>query len=307
MMRTGRVQIDDAGNELFYRLFGKGDSTLVCLHGGPGQGHGYLEALGRICDAVDGLQVLMYDQLGAGQSDPGTNIRWSPDRYVGELEEVRKRLGLGSIHLYGHSWGGMIAMQYAIEKGDRVRSLILSNTSADMAKVMSSIQRLQTELPKQHYKNLVRAVSGVPIEREELQDSVLEFNARYLRRETPFDPHGSKAAFKRVFPAPRESYGPSFKGLWGNDPFDCRCMPCSGPLLDWSVEADLTKIAAPTLILCGLFDEISPELHRTLAERIPNNEFVIFGNSSHFVLQEKESELYVAVVGNFLKRMVAGA
>lgn len=301
-VNEGKLPIDGEGNSIYYRFAGRGGETMVCLHGGPGQGQGYLKVMEDI--QVENLRLLLYDQLGSGKSDPGRNVTWRVERFVAELETVRKKLQLGRIHLYGHSWGGMLAQQYAIDFPANVKSLILSNTGPNMSAIMGTIQQLQSKLPEKHYKSIIKATSGRAVDEKDLDEAKLEFNAQYLRRETPFEINDSKEKFKMMFPATRESYGPAFNGLWGEDRFGCGCAPCNGPLLDWNVTDKLDRIKGPTLILCGMYDEITPELHLELARRIPDNEFVIFGNSSHFITQEKEHHLYLAVIENFMRRML---
>ena len=96
--QEGRLAVDTAGHEIYYRLFGSGSETLVGLHGGPGADHRYLSRLGEL--AGDGLQVLLYDQLGSGKSDrPDDSSLWVVPRFVEELEKVRTELGLGQMHL----------------------------------------------------------------------------------------------------------------------------------------------------------------------------------------------------------------
>jgi proline-specific peptidase len=301
-LKEGRLVIDENKNEIFYRFFGLGAEVLVCLHGGPGQGQGYLKVLEKL--QVPNLKLLFYDQLGAGQSDDGANVEWGVERFVEELETVRKGLELDGIHLFGHSWGGMLAMQYAIEYGKNVKSLILSNTAANMTKIMADILSFQSTLPRKHYQTMLKAISGIKIPIKDLEEARLEFNARYLRRATPFDIEVSKKEYMELFPATRDAYGPSFQGLWGEDPFESGCVPCNGPLLDWDVSERLQDITAPTLILGGMYDEITPEQHADLARKIPDNQFVIFGNSSHFMTHEKEADLYLAVIERFMTRMI---
>jgi proline iminopeptidase len=98
----GRLAIDEAGHEVWYRRYGNGTRTMVGLHGGPGGSHRYLTRLGEL--ASGDLQVILYDQLGGGNSDrPDDESLWSLPRFVDELETIRTRLELGAVHLYGQS------------------------------------------------------------------------------------------------------------------------------------------------------------------------------------------------------------
>jgi len=107
MAREGFIEVP--GGRVWYRSVGEGGTPLLCLHGGPGFTHYYLEPLEALADR---RQVIFYDQLGCGRSDrPEDGALWTVDRFVEELAAVRAALGLERLHLFGSSWGGMLAMQ----------------------------------------------------------------------------------------------------------------------------------------------------------------------------------------------------
>src|SRR6266567_7636824 len=126
--------VDVPGGRVWYRDVGGGDGTpLLCLHGGPGSTHHNLEPLEALADR---RRVIVYDQLGCGRSDrPGDLTLWNVDRFVEELAQVRSALELDRLHLFGSSWGGMLAMQYVLDRhGDQpgLESLILCGSPASM-------------------------------------------------------------------------------------------------------------------------------------------------------------------------------
>ncbi|WP_300559846.1 alpha/beta fold hydrolase [Companilactobacillus sp.] len=119
------------GYQTYYRIVGKKSNNkkpLVLLHGGPGSTHNYFELLDDI--AVDGRQIIMYDQLGCGKSAvPSNPSLWKKETWANELIELRKYLGLDEIHLLGQSWGGMLAFIYMCDyQPAGIKSLILSGT-----------------------------------------------------------------------------------------------------------------------------------------------------------------------------------
>lgn len=90
--------------------FGDGDETVLCLNGGPGLPCDYLREA-HACLKQHGYRVIAFDQLGTGKSDrPDDASLWTMARYVREVETVRRTLGLGQVHLLGHSWGGWLAI-----------------------------------------------------------------------------------------------------------------------------------------------------------------------------------------------------
>jgi proline iminopeptidase len=297
-VEEGRLAIDDAGHEVFYRRFGAGEEAVVALHGGPGADHEYLLALAGL--AGDDLAVVLYDQLGGGRSDrPDDDSLWTAPRFAAELEAVRTGLRLGPMHLYGQSWGGILALEYALTHPAGVRSLVLSNTGASVPEIVQGMARMRADLPPDMYATMLRHEAAGTFQDPEYTAAVDELYLRHFRRATPFQPDRSRRELAEAR-ARLNPVGRPYGVMWGPNEF-----VCTGNLLDWDVRARLGEIAAPTLVLCGLYDEVCLDAHRTLAEGIPDNEFVIFGNSSHIVLFEKEAPAYLDAVRSFLARVRA--
>ncbi len=127
----GYLKID--GYHRYYEKYGKpSDKTpILILHGGPGAAHYYL--LGLALLSSRGRQVIFYDQLGCGQSDmPNDYSLWTIQTFIDELKALREQLGLKNIHLYGHSWGGMLAIEYMLTKPAGVMSAIFASSMIDM-------------------------------------------------------------------------------------------------------------------------------------------------------------------------------
>jgi len=282
-------------------LFGSGTDTLVHLHGGPGGGHGAALPYARL--SSDRLQVLLDDQLGCGASDrPDDEALWTVPRFAGEVIHVLDALGLDQAHLMGRSWGGMLAQQVALDHPERVRTLILSNTTADMTDGAASMARCYAGLPREARRSYYRGRTA-PTKLEVWSEGASSFLGRHFQRPWPFSEEAAQAMWQpRLANAATLTDLPVYRSMWGPDP-----STCSGSLLDWSVIDRLHELQMPTLILCGWYDELSPDLHRAIADRVPNNEFVIFGNSSHVITEEKECELYLATIKNFVERHSAFA
>jgi proline iminopeptidase len=296
--REGRLAVDEVGHEIYYRLFGEGEETLVGLHGGPGADHRYLLRLAKL--AGDGLQVLLYDQLGSGKSDvPDDPSLWVVPRFVEELETVRTALGLGRMHLLGQSWGGILALQYALDHPEGVQSLVLSNTGSSVNEIFRGMTQLRLDLGADLCARMLMSEGKGDVESDEYQAMVKQLYARHLRRATPFEIERSLREFEEIM-VPLMDLGPAYFAMWGPHEF-----LLTGTLANWDVTERLGEIAVPALILCGWYDEVDLRCHRILADGIPDNEFVIFGNSSHVTILEKEGDAYLAVVRDFVRR--AGA
>lgn len=294
--RDGWLPVDAQGNQVFWKQYGDGPRSLLTLHGGPGMPHGYLDALGRLATAE--RTVTFYDQLGAGVSSvPDSYDAWTVQACVEQVEAVRIGLGLGQIDLFGNSWGGWLGQSYALAYPENLRTLILSGTSASVGEYLANVQALRVGLGAEKHRVLVRAEASQNFNDPEYLDVIRELNATHLRRAWPFTLEASVREFAQLEESGMFTPGPAYEKMWGPNEF---C--CTGPLLDWDVTADLNRITTPTLILCGLHDELTVACSQTLASGIPDNEFVIFGNSSHVNTLERESELFLATIDNFIRR-----
>lgn len=294
--RTDRVTVDDDGHEVHCEVYGSAADTLLVLHGGPGVSCQYLERLTEL--AGNGLQVAMYDQLGGGRSDqPDDPGLWTIPRFAREVEAVREALDLGRVHLYGQSWGGFLALEYALAHPANVRTLLLSNTAASGAQVVHEMTGLRMAFGPEFLPMMLRHEMAGDTTSPEYEEAVLRLYAHHLRRSTPFDPDRSIAEFQEVVLPLLADIGPAYYGMWGPNEF-----VCTGAEYGFEVRDRLGEVGVPTLILGGYYDEVTMACHRTLADGIPDNELVIFGNSSHLTILEKEADLYLDVIRSFLRR-----
>ncbi len=135
------------GFKLFYRSFGSGDNVLLCLHGGPGVPHYYLLPLAKL--ASSNFRVVFYDQLGVGGSEkPEDSSLFNIERGAEEAEGVRKALGLGKIYLLGSSYGGALALQYALKYQQHIKKLIIASGLASVAETVAEMTRLKNSIAK---------------------------------------------------------------------------------------------------------------------------------------------------------------
>src|SRR6185369_9484112 len=129
MVKTGGVEMItvDGKYQVWTKKFGSGKIKMLLLHGGPGCTHEYFECFEDFLPK-EGIEFYYYDQLGSGNSDiPTDSTLWTIDRFREEVEQVRKGLGLDHFYLYGHSWGGMLAMEYAFKYQEHLKGLVISD------------------------------------------------------------------------------------------------------------------------------------------------------------------------------------
>src|SRR5215475_9656615 len=177
------------GYQTWYRIVGEGEEPgklpLLCLHGGPGACHDYLEALDAMADT--GRRVIYYDQLGCGNSrlNESKPEMWTVDLYVEEVDMVRKALGLERIHLLGQSCGGMLAMEYLFTQPKGVASVTISNSPASMTQWVEEANKLREQLPPEVQATLLKHEAEGTTSSEEYQQAMQVFYDRHVCRVVP--------------------------------------------------------------------------------------------------------------------------
>lgn len=233
------------GYPIWYRLVGEqgGANTfpLLCLHGGPGGTHDYLEPLAEL--ARGGRQVIFYDQLGCGNSaHPHDPSLWTVRLYLEELAAVRQALGLHEVHILGQSWGGMLALEYAITKPSGLKSLILADTPASTAQWLAEINRLREELPLEVQSTLAQHEAAGTTDDPAYQQAMMVFYRRHVCRLNPWP-----ECLNRTFAEIAQSQ--VYRTMWGPSEFYV-----TGTLREWRAEERLSEIRVPTLVLGGRYD-----------------------------------------------------
>ena len=286
-MHEERGEVEVEGGVIRFRLLGEGERTLVLLHGGPGAGSLYLKPLERL--AGPDRRVVVYDQLGCGDSDrPGDASLWRSDRFVDELEALRVHLGLDEFDLYGHSWGGMLATDYALAHQEHLRSLLLASTIADAALLQREMARLLEAFPVDLRDTLRRHEEAGTTESADYQDAIMAVYRVHVCRCDPWPPEVEKTFEDFAM----DVYVP----MWGPSEF-----AYDGNLSDWNRVARLHEIRVPTLITVGRHDELTPACSEQIQQEIAHSELVVFEEGSHMTFWE-EPERYLDVVDAFLQR-----
>ena len=279
------------GYQVWYRVVGEGEDKgrlpLLCLHGGPGATHDYLETLEAL--AAGGRRVIFHDQLGAGNSDhPDDPSLFTVELFLEELAALRQELGLGRAHLLGQSWGGMLALEYALTRPAGLASLVLADTPASMPQWSDEARGLLELLPERERETLRRYEAAGATDDPAYQEAMLVFYRRHVCRLDPWPPCLERTLAK-MGEAPLV-----YATMIGPSEFHV-----TGTLKDWDVSGRLGEIELPTLVLGGRYDEATPAITATLEQGIPGARRVIFEHSAHMPHLE-EPELYLRVVGDFL-------
>ena len=285
-MKQDQGYIEVPGGRVWYRSVGEGGTPLLCLHGGPGFTHYYLEAMEALADR---RQVIFYDQLGCGNSDrPDDLSLWTVDRFVEELAQVRAALGLDDLHLFGSSWGGMLAMQYVLDRRPQLHSMILCGSPASMIRWAADCDELLAAQPEE-VRHLIRqheenGFTACP----EYQAALLGFYREHVCRLNPWP-----AGFERSF---AEAGYSVYNTMNGPSEFTV-----TGTLKSWDVMDRLGEIGVPTLLVGGRYDECRPAHLAEMHARIPGSQLQIIEDASHLCFAE-QPEAFGAIVNAFLGR-----
>lgn len=284
-VREGFIEVP--GGQVWFREVGEGDETpLLCLHGGPGASHHTLEALEGLASR---RRVVFYDQLGCGKSDrPDNRALWVVDRFVEELAQVRAALGLERLHLFGNSWGGMLALQYVLDRRPDLESLILCGSPASMPRWVAGCNDLLAQQPAEVVKVIRDHEADGFTSCPEYQAAILAFYREHFCRLSPWP-----ASLERSF---AEAGHTVYAVMNGPSEFTV-----TGTLKDWDVMDRLGEIAVPTLLVGGRYDECRPALLEEMSERIPGATLAIIEEASHLCFAERPAE-FAAVVNAFLER-----
>jgi proline iminopeptidase len=288
--RTVRI---DGKYDVWVKQVGTGSVPVLTLHGGPGFNHYYLECLEDFLPRA-GIRFWYYDQLGCGFSDaPDDAALWTLERYLGEVEQVRQALALERFVLYGHSWGGLLGMEYALRYPQHLSGLVISNMTASVAEYVKHAEVLLSELPTAARATIQKARAAQAFETPEYQKVLMEeVYRKHLCRLDPW-PEPLQRAFRTV-------NGKIYNIMQGPDEFTI-----TGNLSNWDAWERLPGINVPTLVIGGRYDEMAPGQLTRMAKLIPHSRLVICKRGSHMAMYD-DQQAYFAALLPFLSEVHAG-
>ncbi len=258
---------------------------VLALHGGPGLPHESLEPLEAL--ARGGRPVVFYDQLGCGGSTRSEGPEpWSVGLFLEELAAVRRELGLDDVHLLGHSWGGLLAMEHALTTDRRPASLVLVGAVASGRTMIENRRGFYERLPWHAREAIRKHEAAGTFEHPEYAEAMDLFHRRYTCRLDPWPDWLNRALSKMDVGSNAAMWGPP------NAP---------GPLRGWDLRPRLGEIDVPTLVVAGRHDGMAAGQERDLHAGIPNSELAVFEESSHYPFAE-EGGRFLDVVEDFLLR-----
>jgi len=278
----------------WYRVEGElGDSAaapVVILHGGPGAAHDYLEGVAELV-ARAGRPCVLYDQIGCGRSQhlpeaPGAF--WTVDLFRRELVALLAHLGIAErYHVLGQSWGGMLAMEHALEHPAGLRSLVIANSPAAIPLWVAEANRLRALLPPDVQATLARHEEQGSTDSSEYEEAVMVFYERHLCR-IPF-PDSLQRSFAQMEEDPTVYHTM-------NGPSEFHVI---GTLKHWDITPRLPAVRVPALVISGEHDEATPAVVRRLVDALPGARWELVEGASHSTHLE-QPERFLELVEEFL-------
>jgi len=284
--------VDYGGYRTWFRIVGDlGSATpLLALHGGPGSTHNYFAPLEALAPE---RPVVLYDQIGCGNSDRPTDIDWTVDVFRDEVVAVRDQLGLERIHLLGTSWGGMLALEHVLSGARGIVGLILSSTLASVDQWAAEQMVLRNALPADVVEVLDRHEAAGTYDDPEYERAMdVYFDRHFYRGPQPREELERMAAGR----APNVYHAMQGPNEW----------TVTGALKGWDVRDRLHELDVPTLVVRGRYDMCTDAIAAALVNGIRGAREVVLEHSSHTPALE-ESDRYLQVVGDFLTDAEANA
>lgn len=280
------------GLKIYYKLFRAVNekAVLLTMHGGPGMSHDYLLPLSDLAES--GISVLFYDQFGCGRSEePADRSRFTIDYGVEEAHDLAMdMIGKSKFFLMGSSYGGALALAYAVKHQDVLKGLIISGGLSSVPLAVKEMQRLIDNLEPWARDAIHRYGDSGDFENPEYQKATQLFYRKHLLRMDRYPDdvarsleYGEKRNVYRVMNGPNE-------------------FTINGTIRDWDITSDITRIKVPTLITVGEYDEVTPMVANVLNQRINGSNLRVFEGCSHLTMWEDREgynrELLKFIEGN---------
>jgi proline iminopeptidase len=264
-------------------------AKILLLNGGPGGTHEYFQCFENFLPQ-EGVEFIYYDQLGCGNSDnPNDTAYWDLDRFVEEVEQVRKALNLGKENLYllGHSWGGILAMQYALKYQDNLKGLIVSNM---MSSCPDYDKYAENVLAKQFDPVVLDTIMAIEKRGDFDNPNYMGllgpnfYEKHILRLPAAEWPDPVNRAFEKLNKSLYVTMqGPSEFGI-------------SGRLENWDVSKQLSTVVVPTLVIGAQHDTMDPEHMKWMSTQFKNGTYLYCEKGSHMAMYDDQETYFKGLI-----------
>lgn len=271
--------------KVWTKKVGSGAVKVLVLHGGPGFSHDYLEALESFLPEA-GIEMYYYDQLGSNNSDqPDDMSLYNIARFVEEVEEVRRGLGLEHFVLYGQSWGGMLAIEYALKYQQHLRGLVISNMIGSIRLALRHLDHLRsTMMTPEQQAQLKKLEDAKDYDNPAYEKMMLDIlYPQMICRIQPW-PEPVTRAFRVVNQK-------VYNFMQGKSEFEV-----TGNMKDWERMDRVHEIRVKTLVIAATYDEMDPVDMQEMARRMPNAKCHVCPKGSHLALWDDQASYFGALV-----------
>ncbi len=286
----GSAYVEINGARIWYEIYGTGE-PIVFIAGGPGFSHVYLKP--HFFPLTNKFRLIYYDAVGRGRSGDAMKEDYSIDRDVGDLEGLRKALGIEKWHVYGHSYGGVVAQQYAINYQAHVLTLILSNTMHSGEMWQHGCDNYFNEIKNQYPESWEDIQKAAQSNETSIYPAMPNVSIPTMPLIYFYDVSNLKYLVTDSVPWNDDVY----YSIVGRD-----ILSLNKELRDLDFRSQLKQLYIPILILAGRFDRMAlPRYQIQYLDLLPHAEFYMFEKSGHFPFLE-ESRENIRVIREFLLR-----
>ena len=268
---------------------------VLLLHGGPGFTHEQYECFDGYFPN-ESIEYIYYDQLGSYYSDqPDDNSLWTIERFVDEVEQVRKALNLDkdNFYLFGQSWGGILGMEYALKYQKNLKGLIISNMMASAPEYNAYAQEvLAPQLDPEVYAEISELEANNDFENPRYSELLFKHHYTEHVLRMPIDewPETVTRLFKHYNPKVYVfMQGYSEFGITGD-----------ASLKNWDIKDELSKITVPTLVIGSTYDSMDPKHMEWISKEVQNGRFLLCPNGSHLSQYDDQKTFFPGLI-KFIK------
>ena len=277
---AGEARLPVDGGTIWYRVSGGGVGTpAILLHGGPGYSSYYLKPLEALGDE---RKIVRYDQLGGGKSSGLTDTtKITIEHFVAELDSLRSHLGFAKVHLVGHSWGTILALEYYRAHPDRVASLTLASAALDIPQWERHARALLTTLPDSMQRAVKRREAEKKFDAPDYQSALETFYGKYVWLR-PVKPDLDSMLQQVNTTVYGYMQGPSE-------------FTIVGTLKRYDATPFLKQVKVPTLFTVGEVDEADPVTIRKHAAMVPGGKVAVIPNAAHLTTWDNPDAMVAAI------------
>ena len=270
---------------------------ILLLHGGPAMTHEYMECFETFFQK-QGFEFYEYDQLGSYYSDqPKDSSLWTIDRFVEEVEQVRQAIGADSSNFYilGNSWGGILAMEYALKYQKNLKSLLVANMVASAPEYAKYAEEV---LAKQMKPEVLAEVKELEAKKDFANPRYMELLMPNFYKEHLCRLNDFPDAFNRSM---KHANGEIYTMMQGPSEFGI-----SGRLANWDIKNRLKEITVPTLMVGAKHDTMDPKAMEEQSKMVKKGQFLYCPNGSHLSMWDDQKVFMTGVI-KFINDVNTGA